>query len=82
MDCHAVVTHLSNVARRCIIRYTGFRKYLKRSLASDSGMMSNIENPAYPDRDIWINSSIPTIQNGGLKVEMFGKSEKDGQKVN
>lgn len=56
-DCHAVVTHLSNVAVDAVLMgIPVFVDGLSAAWQVSSGTLNKIEQPSYPNREIWINS--------------------------
>lgn len=72
INCHAVVTHLSNVAIDAVLfGIPVFVNTLSAAWQVSSGVMSNIENPAYPDREVWINS----LMYQQFKMEEFASGE-------
>ena len=56
-DCHAVVTHLSNIAVDAVLMGVPvFVNNLSAAWHVSSGDLKNIEKPIYPDRELWINN--------------------------
>ena len=56
-NCHAVVTHLSNIAVDAVLMgIPVFVNNLSAAWHVSSGELENIENPNYPDRELWINN--------------------------
>ena len=57
LNCHAVVTHLSNIAVDAVLMGVPvFVNKLSSAWHVSSGDLGNIENPNYPDRELWLNS--------------------------
>ena len=56
-DCHAVVTHLSNIAIDAVLMGVPvFVNQLSSAWHVSGGEIRNIEKPNYPDRELWLNN--------------------------